>query len=615
MSKRLVIVLLLSLRAALSFAQCDTSGILLELQATTNLQGLLVGSDRCLVSAIVVSPLSFSGDSIKLSTGNLTAGSSKVAVTGGTGAVLGSGSTVDVVPANILLSTLGGALNLSQLSTTGASTGQVVKFNGTAWAVGTDTGGGLADGDYTDITVSGSATVLTIDANVVTDAKFRQSSGLSVVGRSANTTGNVADMVGTTDQVLRVSTGGTTLGFGQVAQGGIANNAVGNAQFRQGVARSLVGVTGNATANVADIQATAGDQVMVVNTGNTAISWATVNTAGITSSAVTNAKLANMAANTFKINNTGGAAAPIDATLAQMYTALALLNGAADRVSYYTGANGMSGTDNFKWLSATSQLQITGTNAGAPWVSLIAGGAIAGQVEAFRGTVNASGDWGMFLSNTRNVGNSGTTTLSLYTGGANASDPRILLGITGVKDLAIGVDNSDADKFKITPSSLTVGGVANSGLIITQAATPLVGINNDNPAHALDVTGRSRASTGFIGKGFIWLAGNIAFGTGAGTGPVLNSITGTDNGFEITFTTGTGPVADGIIFTGTYPNAWGGAGWSNPVPGAGNKAAANEITKFFTDNANSNTFQLKANGTVTASTAYKLRFSIWSLAN
>lgn len=68
-------------------------------------------------------------------------------------------------------------------------------------------------------TMSGDATIantgaLTISGNAVTDAKFRQSVGLSVVGRSANTTGNTADITGTAGQVLRVS--GTALGFGAV---------------------------------------------------------------------------------------------------------------------------------------------------------------------------------------------------------------------------------------------------------------------------------------------------------------------------------------------------------------------------------------------------------------
>lgn len=76
-------------------------------------------------------------------------------------------------------------------------------------------GSGLSDGDKSDITVSGSGATWTIDNNAVTNAKFRQSAGLSVVGTSGNSTANVADITaGTDNQVLRRS--GTALGFGAV---------------------------------------------------------------------------------------------------------------------------------------------------------------------------------------------------------------------------------------------------------------------------------------------------------------------------------------------------------------------------------------------------------------
>lgn len=76
-------------------------------------------------------------------------------------------------------------------------------------------GGGLTDGDKGDITVSGSGATWTVDNNAITDAKIRDSAALSVIGRSANSTGDPADIAAASDgQVLRRS--GTTLGFGAV---------------------------------------------------------------------------------------------------------------------------------------------------------------------------------------------------------------------------------------------------------------------------------------------------------------------------------------------------------------------------------------------------------------
>ena len=52
------------------------------------------------------------------------------------------------------------------------------------------------------------------------------------------------------------------------------------------------------------------------------------------------------------------------------------------------------------------------------------------------------------------------------------------------------------------------------------------------------------------------VSGNISFGTGAGTGPTLNSVSGTGNSLYVTFTTGTGPATSATIFTATYPTAY-----------------------------------------------------------
>lgn len=71
----------------------------------------------------------------------------------------------------------------------------------------------VADGNYGDITVSGIGTVWTINNNVVSNAKFRQSGALSVVGRSGNTTGDVADIAGTASQFFGVNAAGTALAF------------------------------------------------------------------------------------------------------------------------------------------------------------------------------------------------------------------------------------------------------------------------------------------------------------------------------------------------------------------------------------------------------------------
>ena len=61
--------------------------------------------------------------------------------------------------------------------------------------------------------------------NAVTDAKLRDSSAYSVIGRSSNTAGDPADIIASSDgYVLRRS--GTTLGFGTLGSASLADGAV-----------------------------------------------------------------------------------------------------------------------------------------------------------------------------------------------------------------------------------------------------------------------------------------------------------------------------------------------------------------------------------------------------
>lgn len=65
--------------------------------------------------------------------------------------------------------------------------------------------------------------------NAITNAKLRDSAALSVIGRSANSSGDPADIAASNDgEVLRRS--GTSIGFGTIATAGIADDAVTNAK-------------------------------------------------------------------------------------------------------------------------------------------------------------------------------------------------------------------------------------------------------------------------------------------------------------------------------------------------------------------------------------------------
>lgn len=86
--------------------------------------------------------------------------------------------------------------------------------------------------------------------NAITDLKLRDAAGTSVIGRSANSTGDPADIVASSDdQVLRRSAG--TLGFGQLGTGSISNDAITFAKTQNIATNHLLG---RSTAGAGDIE-------------------------------------------------------------------------------------------------------------------------------------------------------------------------------------------------------------------------------------------------------------------------------------------------------------------------------------------------------------------------
>jgi hypothetical protein len=124
-------------------------------------------------------------------------------------------------------------------------------------------------------------------------ANLEQGAALSVLGVAGNAVADHADIVASLDgRVLRRS--GTTVGFGQIDTAGINGNAVTYGKIQQGTALSVLGVAGNAAANLADIVAGADGDVL--RRSGTTVGFGTVAAAGLGANTVTYATLQQVSA-------------------------------------------------------------------------------------------------------------------------------------------------------------------------------------------------------------------------------------------------------------------------------------------------------------------------------
>lgn len=577
-------------------------------------------------------------------TWDATNGWQSQAATGGSGLVDGDYGDITVSGGGTVMGIDPGVVGSAELADGAVTTVKIADLNVTT--------GKLADGAVTTAKIADlNVTSGKLDDGAVTNGKIRAAAAASVMGRAGATGGTVDDIISTTNNTLLRRNGAGTLDWGLVDIDYLANGAVTFVKMANIGTDKLIGrdsaaggppeeIGLNATleftgagsiqraALTGDVTAVAGSNATTI--ANNAITTAkiadgavttakladnsvtttkivdnSVTTAKIANSAVTNAKLANMNANSLKGNNTAAPAAPVDLTVAQVYTMLGI-TGAADRVPYFTGANVIASTDNYKFFAGTQEIMIGG---GASIDARFAHRAAAGVVDStfFYGLMNASGTYRSVIENTRNTGNSGAAKLTIKVGGVNAADPFIEWVITGAgNNWTAGPDNSDGDKFKITPKSTAPGSVANSGLVITSAAAALVGINLDAPTYPLDVGGRARSTQSLV------TSANPTAGplqAGMGTGGTVDFLLGTNNGFYLAFTVGTAPTANSDLFKITLNTAFPATYY--PTFSQINKNAAKAINKFYLSNFDSGSLTLAVDGTLTAGQQYSFNFSFF----
>ena len=130
-----------------------------------------------------------------------------------------------------------------------------------------------------------------------------------------------------------------------VATGDIADNAVTNAKIRQGAALSVIGVTGNATANVADIAAASDGHVL--RRSGTSIGFGTVAQAGLATDSVGAAQIIALAVDTAEL-------ADNSVTLAKAGTQVIAISGRQAEAS----GNSWSGAGGTNFTPAHTRIQV-----------------------------------------------------------------------------------------------------------------------------------------------------------------------------------------------------------------------------------------------------------------
>ena len=205
---------------------------------------------------------------------------------------------------------------LADVIITAPSTGQVVKYNGTNWINDTDATGG---GGYTHPNHSGDVTSVgdgaqTIAADAVTNTKLANMAANSF---KINNTGAAADPIDGTVAQVKTLLAYTTADIGAAAASHthVSTDVTDFTESSQDAVGAMIDGT------LAYVDATPLLTRAALTGDVTAPQGSNVTT--IANNAVTNAKAADMAANSLKGNNTGSAADPADLTVAQVKTLLA----------------------------------------------------------------------------------------------------------------------------------------------------------------------------------------------------------------------------------------------------------------------------------------------------
>ena len=240
-----------------------------------------------------------------------------------------------------------------------------LKGDGTNVAMGAITTSDIPAGTYS-ISISGTAAGITgtQSANLV----YASPNGSTGVGSFRSLV--AADLPATI-------TSATTGSAGSIS----ANNIITRANLVNGVAKSVMGVAGNATAAVADIQTTGADLVLITNADNTGIGWGQITGSSITNNAVSVNKLQQIPNNNILGNVSGSTANVASLNSIQVTGMLNEFSGSikglvptgsgGDSSKYLNGAGGWTTVQTGGYTVETKTTSTTYTTASGELIVLV----------------------------------------------------------------------------------------------------------------------------------------------------------------------------------------------------------------------------------------------------
>lgn len=253
--------------------------------------------------------------------------------------------------------------NLDQIAALGVTKGNILVADGSAWtalAVGTD------------------GHLLTADSTQTAGIKWAAGSGGSGAPTTVDYLVRTADAGLSAERVVTdTTTVSWDWGTGGQAKANVVANSIGNTSLRQGTALTVIGRSANSTGNVADISATAASGAVLRESGST-LGFGTIATAGITDGAVTYAKIQDVSAQYRLLGRQTALAGDVEevTSSANMFSLL----GSADYATARTNLGLAIGTNVQAWDTNLDQIAALTTTkgnlivaSGATWAALAVG--------------------------------------------------------------------------------------------------------------------------------------------------------------------------------------------------------------------------------------------------